>query len=94
MSFSFSFFSVHSLSPPLCRLGQCKLSVMGRVCEVGLQRRHYYILSGSVTSIIGTYKLIMYFSIPSLHDSILIPSSCVNDLKQTLTRIAKQAAGL
>ena len=25
---------------------------------------------------------------------ILIPSSCVNDLKQTLTRIAEQAAGL
>ena len=58
MSFSFSFFSVtpspppvHSLSPPLCRQGRCKLSVMGRVCEVGLRRRHYYILSGSVLGV-------------------------------------------
>ena len=35
----------------LCRQGRCKLSVMGRACEVGLRRRHYYILSGSVLGV-------------------------------------------
>jgi hypothetical protein len=31
--------------------GRCKLSVMGQACEVGLRRRHYYILSGSVLGV-------------------------------------------
>ena len=45
------FFSPSTPSFPLCRQGRCKLSVMGRACEVGLRRRHYYILSGSVLGV-------------------------------------------
>ena len=50
MRLSFSF-SPSTPSFPLCRQGRCKLSVMGRACEVGLRRRHYYILSGSVLGV-------------------------------------------
>ena len=38
--------------------------------------------------------MIVILSYTALYPGILIPSSCVSDLKQTLTRIAEQAAGL
>ena len=39
-----SLFSLH-------RQGRCKLSVPGQPCEVGLRRRHYYIMGGSVLGV-------------------------------------------
>ena len=33
------------------RQGRCKLSSPGQPCEVGLRRRHYYILGGSVLGV-------------------------------------------
>ena len=38
-------------NPCTARQGRCKLLVLGRPCEVGLRRRHYYILSGSVLGV-------------------------------------------
>ena len=36
---------------PTCKQCRYKLLVMGRACEVGFWRRHYYILSGSVLGV-------------------------------------------
>ena len=43
--------SPSSLSFSSYRQGRCKLSAIGQACEVGLRRRHYYILSGSVLGV-------------------------------------------
>jgi hypothetical protein len=84
------------------------LSSPGQPCEVGLRRRHYYILGGSVLGVWTHLEGVLgrhsshnnRMQIARVQTSwkrlvgILIPSACVNDLKLTLTKIAQEAAGL
>eukprot|EP00731_Ephydatia_muelleri_P023466 Em0015g1049a len=87
--------------------GKCRLKVGGAgICEVGLRRRTYHVLSGSVLGVWTHVEGV--FARHTGHNNrmqiarvrankrlvgILIPTACVPDMRATLTRVAQQAAG-
>ncbi|XP_011404218.2 PREDICTED: protein strawberry notch homolog 1-like isoform X2 [Amphimedon queenslandica] len=87
--------------------GKCRSSTPTHPCEVGMRRRTYYVLAGSLLGIWIHLENVFLrhpthahkMQIVRVHTSqkkiigILIPSVCVLDLTATLERIALQAAG-
>ncbi|XP_050547780.1 protein strawberry notch [Daktulosphaira vitifoliae] len=85
--------------------GNCKLVTVGQDCEVGLRRRTYNVLSGSVLSVWSRIENVLLARTGSHHKmqvvrlktaegvkivGTLIPKSCVEALKQDLSSDAEK----
>lgn len=87
--------------------GRCKLSIVNHPCEVGMRRRTYHILTGSLLGVWTHFEGVFArhpsqahkMQIVRVHTpgrklvGILIPAPCVLDLRVTLQKVALQAAG-